>query len=459
MAWSPVTTSVAIYRHPLKRSSGNTMVHQRPTGHRNLKTGHHAPPTYLVTLQVNNQWVRQCLDGLAEKFGLSCHEHHDPHITLVGPFTLPHGCDSEKLFSDCLRFAGSFPSYTALLGDPLLLRGRRGYAAVIRVTPDSHLSSLAARIRDCLLPHARSCTWFDKLPGKRVFHVSIGFGLRRGQAREILDFLEKFPPGARDAKGIVRIPGRTVEAFRIAVIRNGALWRVFDVSRNTWIGRSGAFRQDLADQTLEAFRKRRGYELDRPSFLKGNTAFVISDLHLGHANIIPYTSRPFPDVGAMDKVLIHNWNLRVKPTDTVYFLGDLAHGRGLDPVLHHLSLLSGVIHFVAGNHDTGPGHAAEVMEISWRGHRFMMVHDPNDAPLEYPGFVIHGHMHNNQPREYPFLNMVNRRVNVSAEVIGYVPMPLDELVEIIECSPEDAQYTTVGDARRALHRDLPSNHP
>jgi len=66
--------------------------------------------------------------------------------------------------------------------------------------------------------------------------------------------------------------------------------------------------------------------------------------------------------------------------------------------------------------------------------------------------VVHGHLHNNQPGEYPFLNMPGRRVNVSAEMVGYVPLSLDELVDIIETSPGDAQFPTLNDARRKLNR-------
>jgi len=414
--------------------------------------GDHPPPTYLVTVQVNSRFARKCLARLAEMFKLTRREQHDPHITLFGPFTLKHGCDLESLLREILPFSeGSPPECTARLDDALILRGKRGFAAVVRAVPDEQLSRIATRIRERLLPHTRSCTWIDQLPNQRIFHMSVGFGLRYQKAREILEFLETIHAGRRGADGIGQLEGITIDSFRLAVIRRGALWKVLDFPTGRWTGRAEVFTKDAERKTLEAFRKRMGFQLDRPCFSPGDAAFVISDLHLGHENILTYTSRPFPDAEVMDDVLIRNWNFRVKPTDTVYFLGDLAHGRDTRPPADYLPLLSGVIHFIPGNHDAGVAYTERSIEVSWRSQRFLMVHDPFDAPPDYPGFVIHGHLHNNQPDEFPFLNMEERRVNVSAEMVGYVPLSLDELVEIIWASPDGARFATRADARAVLH--------
>jgi calcineurin-like phosphoesterase family protein len=51
-----------------------------------------------------------------------------------------------------------------------------------------------------------------------------------------------------------------------------------------------------------------------------------SDLHLGHANIIRYSNRPFSSVEEMDDAIISNINELVKPDDLLWFLGDFCFG-------------------------------------------------------------------------------------------------------------------------------------
>ena len=50
--------------------------------------------------------------------------------------------------------------------------------------------------------------------------------------------------------------------------------------------------------------------------------YYISDLHIGHANVIRFDKRPFADLNEMHRAIIDNWNSRVKTDDTVYILGD-----------------------------------------------------------------------------------------------------------------------------------------
>ena len=45
--------------------------------------------------------------------------------------------------------------------------------------------------------------------------------------------------------------------------------------------------------------------------------YYISDLHIGHENILRFDNRPFADVNEMNNKLIENWNARVRSDDTV----------------------------------------------------------------------------------------------------------------------------------------------
>ena len=54
--------------------------------------------------------------------------------------------------------------------------------------------------------------------------------------------------------------------------------------------------------------------------------FFTSDTHFGHANIIRYCKRPFDSVNEMNDTMVARWNASVKPTDTIFHLGDFALG-------------------------------------------------------------------------------------------------------------------------------------
>ena len=85
-----------------------------------------------------------------------------------------------------------------------------------------------------------------------------------------------------------------------------------------------------------------------------------ADLHLGHANIIKYCNRPFKNLEHMNKVLIRNWNERVKKEDIIFHVGDfcfrnspggkLGEGGGI-PATEWEKKLNGKIIHIKGNHD------------------------------------------------------------------------------------------------------------
>ena len=58
--------------------------------------------------------------------------------------------------------------------------------------------------------------------------------------------------------------------------------------------------------------------------------FYISDLHIGHANVVRFDNRPFADVNEMNNKIIENWNARVRTDDTVYILGDFIWAKESD---------------------------------------------------------------------------------------------------------------------------------
>lgn len=106
----------------------------------------------------------------------------------------------------------------------------------------------------------------------------------------------------------------------------------------------------------------------------------------------------------MDEVLVRNWNHCVRPTDTVYFFGDLAHGERLAD--EYRRRLNGAITFIRGNHDDGSLGGTEDIFLRHAGLDFMLTHDPKSGTKSqgFPGWTIHGHTHNNDLRRYPFFD-------------------------------------------------------
>lgn len=77
--------------------------------------------------------------------------------------------------------------------------------------------------------------------------------------------------------------------------------------------------------------------------------FYISDLHIGHKNILKFDNRPFQTLEEMKETIISNWNSRVEKNDEVYILGDMFWHNEEAPEI--LSKLKGRKYLILGNHD------------------------------------------------------------------------------------------------------------
>lgn len=89
--------------------------------------------------------------------------------------------------------------------------------------------------------------------------------------------------------------------------------------------------------------------------------FFTADTHFFHKDLLgnnDFAPRPFPSVEVMNQTIIENWNARVKPTDTVYHLGDIAlyftrPAKLSDEAVYNvLKSLNGNLVLIKGNHDS-----------------------------------------------------------------------------------------------------------
>ncbi len=169
--------------------------------------------------------------------------------------------------------------------------------------------------------------------------------------------------------------------------------------------------------------------------------YYIADTHFDHANIIRHCNRPFKTVEQMNETLIENCNAVVKKEDDLFFIGDFAY-RSKDP-LSFAARIKGRKHLILGNHDKDQGITKEPDFLSQfveyrqydtimdNGRRVVLFHYPIvawDGHLK--GYYhLFGHVHNSI--ELPWFDAMEGIVNcfnVCAEVTGYRPVTLDELI-------------------------------
>ena len=170
----------------------------------------------------------------------------------------------------------------------------------------------------------------------------------------------------------------------------------------------------------------------------------ISDLHLGHKNILDLCHRPFSDIDEMDRAIIENWNKKVKKNDVVYLLGDVVWDK--KKVGFYMEQLSGKKILVTGNHDatwvkkeecrTYFEDVASYLEVHLNGHPITMCHYPllewhssREETRRKLGYLIHGHIHNRISDEYRQLFLQHNALNAGVDVNGFAPCTFDELVE------------------------------
>ena len=162
----------------------------------------------------------------------------------------------------------------------------------------------------------------------------------------------------------------------------------------------------------------------------GRPILIWSDLHLRHANIIRYCSRPFKNAVVMDRSLMKAWRDHASDTAIVVNGGDVAlSGRLTGKILKDVENAPGHKILVAGNHEVDKKSG----KIRSHGHDEVcpMATFETDPPMvlthvpleEIPaGWInLHGHVHNNEERRS------SRHINVCVEHTGYAPLAIEDL--------------------------------
>lgn len=411
---------------------------------------------YLVEIRLGRtRWrVNRLVSAIAATYGIVPFMERHPHVTLFGPFELDIDTTQQQVLDAIGNVAAGFDPVPFLIGPFERREGMHGGVLAFSVTPSEQLAALTRGLVAALLPLTRTHNAWDSSPELKWYHVTIANRLDRVTAdlayADLAGTRPERPPGRLRAclfrLGVrtrrmlysgTRHPVRPLlideSGLRITVLHGNAIVAEYDLLEKRWIADDHRQSGTGWQATLARFRDYAGFERSAPRTPEPGDVLLIADLHLGHANIIRYCSRPFffADPAGMDRVLITNWNATVPPGTRAYHLGDLRYGRDALPEDTYRSRLTGEITFIAGNHDEPRPDSPPSAVIEQDGLQFFLVHDPADAPAGFDGWVVHGHHHNNDLASYPFVDFTHRRINVSAEVAGYVPVSLAALCRLI----------------------------
>jgi calcineurin-like phosphoesterase family protein len=176
--------------------------------------------------------------------------------------------------------------------------------------------------------------------------------------------------------------------------------------------------------------------------------YFISDLHIGHSNVIKFDKRPFKDVNEMHRVMIENWNNKISDTDVVYFLGDLFYKVKSNFAKWFVNQLNGDIKVILGNHDRFSKLASfdRFSDIQSYQRVKVKTEDINQDLLlfHFPILIwdkhylnswhLHGHSHHNLAKtDYGKDVYYKRRViDVGCNGIDYTPLSFMEVKEIMD---------------------------
>jgi calcineurin-like phosphoesterase family protein len=373
-----------------------------------------------------------------------------PHITLYGPFLTTAGEAPEAVYNAIESAAEGIPGLSFNLSGYLRLKGRIGQAVTHRVVPSDDFIRFHNRLWHSLAAITRSLSWIDRATSIRQFHITHAYNLRTRDADLICKTVKTSQSIAGDT-GITRVQDKNNEenlllnakkpliipdyapltSLRIILLKNGVVDREFDLPAHEWLNRQLVFNRNRTAVSLMQYRKLAGLELATHPEPLEKPPFILSDLHLGHYNIIRYCRRPFSNAGEMDRVLIGNWNQIIGEADEVIYLGDLRYSPEAPPSSEYLTRMNGRVTMIRGNHDADIPDAIPYLRINYNGDEFLFIHDPGDAPPGFTGWVVHGHYHNNDVEHFPFINVETRHVNVSCELTGYRPVSLETIHTLI----------------------------
>lgn len=181
--------------------------------------------------------------------------------------------------------------------------------------------------------------------------------------------------------------------------------------------------------------------------------YFISDLHVGHTNVLSFDNRPFKSIEEHDEALIKNWNSVVGMDDDVYLLGDISWHNTTKTIEIFDRLNSQHIHLIKGNHDNRllknrelQSRFCEITDYKeldiGNGKGIVLCHYPIPCFKNhyYGWYMLYGHVHTSfednmmQQVKYQMEALYDKPCNMfnvgcMKSYMNYTPRTLEEIIQ------------------------------
>ncbi len=363
--------------------------------------------------------------------------HRVPHISLYGGFSADY--QQVKRVKEVMVSVGKRYSFLPYLIDGFRwINSRQGRVIYFNIVASNEFKRFRQDLVERLLRIVPETKPFDKKEDF-LFHSTLAYKLDSLEFERTWSYVssdralsEKFSSHTADSEDYhMRYFYLPLNALRVTFLNDQSkIICEYDFLQQRLLSRSEALNANEWSTTLKLFRIEKGIEGGK--FVdERNSVYVISDLHLDHSSIIRHCARPFAssNIGEMNNILVDNWN-RTVGNNEIYFLGDLSSGKGARPAGYWLDRLQGKIHIIRGRHDVDIWDSKEYEVFKYGRYKFLMIHDLDKRPADWHNWTIHGHKHNNDMKNYPFINGDKKTINVSPELLNYRPVSFDFLTSL-----------------------------